>query len=93
MLITNDVDEGDPAGRPDRPARAPGPRATLGPSVPVDIERPRDRKAINHDPRFKQIRNEVIEYLLGAGRKRRPRARPAGVPEPADAAGALGVAA
>jgi nitrate/nitrite transport system ATP-binding protein len=44
-----------------------GPRATLGPSVRVDIERPRDRRALNHDPRFKAIRKEVIEFLLGRG--------------------------
>ena len=44
-----------------------GPRATLGPAVRVDLERPRDRKAINHDPRFKDIRRQVINYLLGEG--------------------------
>jgi len=44
-----------------------GPGATLGASVNIDIERPRDRKALNHDPRFKEIRKEVIGYLLGQG--------------------------
>jgi len=39
----------------------------LGPAVRVELERPRDRKAVNHDPRFRRIRNEVIEYLLGPG--------------------------
>jgi nitrate/nitrite transport system ATP-binding protein len=36
----------------------------------VDLARPRDRKAINHDPRFKEIRNEVIAYLTGPGKRR-----------------------
>ena len=28
----------------------------------IDIPRPRDRKAINHDPRFKEIRREAIGH-------------------------------
>ena len=43
VMITNDVDEGDSAGRPHHPAHA-GPAATLGPEVKVEIPRPRDRK-------------------------------------------------
>jgi nitrate/nitrite transport system ATP-binding protein len=35
----------------------------------VEIERPRDRTALNHDPRFKQIRRDIIGYLLGPGGK------------------------
>lgn len=66
VLITNDVDEGILLADRIIPLSA-GPRATLGPEVKVDIERPRDRKALNHDPRFKEIRKEVIGYLLGAG--------------------------
>jgi nitrate/nitrite transport system ATP-binding protein len=38
--------------------------------VTIDIPRPRDRKAMNHDERFKNARNQVIEYLLGPGRRR-----------------------
>jgi nitrate/nitrite transport system ATP-binding protein len=41
-----------------------GPGATLGPEVIVDIPRPRDRTAINHNDRFKTIRREITEYLL-----------------------------
>ena len=52
-------------------AMTPGPGATLGPSVTVDIPRPRDRKAVNHDPRFKEVRNGILEYLLERGRRRR----------------------
>jgi nitrate/nitrite transport system ATP-binding protein len=66
VLITNDVDEGIMVADRIIPLSA-GPGATLGPSVTVDIERPRDRKALNHDPRFKEIRKEVIGYLLGQG--------------------------
>jgi len=66
VLITNDVDEGILLADRIIPLSA-GPNATLGPSISVDIARPRDRKAINHEPRFKEIRREVIDYLLGAG--------------------------
>lgn len=66
VLITNDVDEGILLADRIIPLSA-GPGATLGPSVKVDIERPRDRKALNHDSRFKEIRKEVIGYLLGTG--------------------------
>ncbi|HTJ00177.1 MAG TPA: ABC transporter ATP-binding protein [Dongiaceae bacterium] len=66
VLITNDVDEGILLADRIIPLSA-GPGATLGPAVAVDIERPRDRKALNHHPSFKAIRKEVIGYLLGAG--------------------------
>lgn len=69
VLITNDVDEGILLADRIIPLSA-GPGATLGVSIPVNIPRPRDRKAINHDPRFKEIRRKVIEFLLGAGGKR-----------------------
>src|SRR6266481_3122781 len=70
VLITNDVDEGILLADRIIPLSA-GPNATLGPSVRVDIERPRDRKAINHDDRYKEIRRDVIGYLLGDGGKHR----------------------
>ncbi len=66
VLITNDVDEGILLADRIIPLSA-GPGATLGPSFRVDIPRPRDRKAMNHDPRYKEIRREVIGFLLGAG--------------------------
>lgn len=76
FLVTNDVDEGILLADRIIPLSA-GPAATLGPSVVVDIERPRNRKAMNHDERFKSLRREVIEYLLdSAARKRAQRARP-----------------
>ena len=62
ILITNDVDEGILMADRIIPLSA-GPSATLGPSLAIDIPRPRDRKEINHHPRFKEIRREVIGYL------------------------------
>jgi nitrate/nitrite transport system ATP-binding protein len=70
VMITNDVDEGILLADRIVPLSA-GPGATLGPSVRVDLPRPRDRKALNHDARFKTIRGKVISYLLGAGGKSR----------------------
>jgi nitrate/nitrite transport system ATP-binding protein len=78
LLITNDVDEGILLADRIIPLGA-GPDASLGPSIAVDIERPRDRKALNHDERFKAIRGEVIEYLLAsAGKRTKPAAAPTG---------------
>jgi nitrate/nitrite transport system ATP-binding protein len=69
VLITNDVDEGILLADRIIPLSA-GPGATLGPSIAVDLDRPRDRTAINHCPRFKEIRSQVFGYLLGPGSKR-----------------------
>ncbi len=76
VLITNDVDEAIlladriiPLGK--------GPGAVLGPSFPVPIDRPRDRRAMNHDPRFKEVRGAIIEFLLdSASRKKVPAKEP-----------------
>jgi nitrate/nitrite transport system ATP-binding protein len=65
VLITNDVDEGILLADRVIPLSA-GPNATLGPSFTIDIARPRDRKAINHEPRFKEIRRDIIDWLLAS---------------------------
>jgi nitrate/nitrite transport system ATP-binding protein len=65
VLITNDPDEGIYLADRIIPLTA-GPGATLGPAITVDMERPRDRKSMNHDPRFKEIRGEIIEFLLNS---------------------------
>ncbi len=70
ILITNDPDEAILLADRVIPLTA-GPRATLGPSIPVTIPRPRARTAINHNYDFKQTRNEVIDYLLKATDKRK----------------------
>lgn len=63
VLITNDADEAIFLADRIIPL-TPGPNATLGPEIMVDLPRPRDRKALNHDSRFKAIRAELVEYLL-----------------------------
>ena len=65
VLITNDPDEGIYLADRIIPLTA-GPGATLGHSFTVDIPRPRDRKAINHDAHFKQLRRDVTEFLLNS---------------------------
>ena len=65
VLITNDPDEAIYLADRVIPLTA-GPRATLGPSIPVTLPRPRDRRAFNENYDFKQIRNEVVNYLLKA---------------------------
>jgi nitrate/nitrite transport system ATP-binding protein len=70
LMITNDTDEGILMADRIIPLSA-GPGATLGPAVPISIPRPRDRKAINHDARYKTIRKEVIGYLLSEGERQK----------------------
>src|SRR5437868_3225334 len=65
VLITNDPDEGIYLADRIIPLSA-GPAATLGPSIAIDLPRPRDRKALNHEPRFKEIRRGIIEFLLNS---------------------------
>lgn len=79
LLITNDVDEGILLSDRIIPLGA-GPRASLGPATVVDIARPRDRKELNHDPRFREIRLGVLEYLLESGKQKRA-AREAAAPK------------
>jgi len=69
VMVTNDVDEGILLADRIVPLTA-GPDATLGPPVVVDLPRPRRRKALNHVPRFKEIRGTVIDFLLGPGAPR-----------------------
>ncbi len=76
VLITNDVDEGLLLADRIIPLSA-GPAATLGPEVIVDLPRPRDRRELHHDPRLKRLRNEVLDYLLGAGSRKRRSAKAA----------------
>lgn len=71
LLITNDVDEGILMADRIIPLN-PGPNATLGPVFQIGIDRPRDKTAMNDDPRFKQVRNQIIEYLLDMGATNKP---------------------
>jgi len=70
LLITNDVDEALLLADRIIPL-TPGPGATLGPSFPVTLARPRDRRGLNHDPEFKRLRAIVTTELLGYGERRR----------------------
>jgi nitrate/nitrite transport system ATP-binding protein len=69
LLITNDVDEGVFMADKVIPLR-PGPNATLGPKFDINIDRPRDKTALNHNDNFKKLRNEIIEYLMEIGAER-----------------------
>ena len=71
VLVTNDVDEGLLLADRIVPL-TPGPDATLGASFPITLTRPRDRRALNHDPEFKRIRNQVISHLTGLRRATGP---------------------
>jgi nitrate/nitrite transport system ATP-binding protein len=66
ILITNDVDEALIMADRILPLR-PGPGATFGPEFRVDLPRPRDRKAVNHDATFKQLRSAITHYLMQVG--------------------------
>ena len=69
LMITNDVDEALMLADRVIPLEA-GPRATLGTPFNVDLPRPRDRQAMNHDPRFQQLRREITQDLLRIARQR-----------------------
>ncbi|MGD1880271.1 MAG: ABC transporter ATP-binding protein [Kiloniellaceae bacterium] len=69
VLITNDVDEALLLAARIIPLK-PGPDATFGPAFAVDLPRPRDRAAMNHDAAFKKLRGEVTQYLMGVGLER-----------------------
>jgi nitrate/nitrite transport system ATP-binding protein len=63
VLVTNDVDEALLLADRIIPLN-PGPRATLGPEFKVDLPRPRQRKELSHDTRFRELRARITQYLL-----------------------------
>ncbi len=65
IWITNDPDEAILVADRVIPLLPTSP-ASLGQSITVDLDRPRDRKAINHDPKFKKLRAHLIATLLDA---------------------------
>ncbi|MDD5140913.1 MAG: ABC transporter ATP-binding protein [Verrucomicrobiales bacterium] len=69
VMITNDPDEGILLADRIIPLTA-GPGATLGPEITIDLPRPRDRKEINHSARFKEIRRELITFMLNSKSER-----------------------
>lgn len=66
LMITNDVDEGILMADRIIPLTL-GPEASLGPEFKINIERPRDKTALNLNPEFKIIRTKILEYLLDLG--------------------------
>jgi nitrate/nitrite transport system ATP-binding protein len=75
VLVTNDVDEAILLADRIIPLSA-GPKATLGPAIAVELERPRSHTSLNKSPEFKRIRESVIDYLLGSAGRRRPACMP-----------------
>jgi nitrate/nitrite transport system ATP-binding protein len=63
VLVTNDVDEALLLADRVVPLGI-GPHARLGPSFPVELERPRNRATLNRDPAFVKLRNEITAHLL-----------------------------
>lgn len=66
LLITNDVDEAMYMADRIIPLK-PGPNATLGPEFKINIERPRNKTALNDNEEYKKTRVEIIEYLMDLG--------------------------
>jgi nitrate/nitrite transport system ATP-binding protein len=64
VLITNSVDEALYLADRVIPLTL-GPGATLASPITIDLPRPRDRKALNHEPEFKRLRAQITEQLLG----------------------------
>lgn len=69
LLITNDVDEALMMADRIIPLET-GPCAGLGPAFTVNIERPRNRREMNHDQRFQALRAEITQHLLGLAHQR-----------------------
>jgi nitrate/nitrite transport system ATP-binding protein len=63
LLITNDVDEALLLA--DRVAVLEPETGTLGQIFTVNIARPRERTALNHDAAYKALRNHIATYLDG----------------------------
>ncbi len=70
LMITNDVDEAILVADRIVPLN-PGPAASLGPVFSVQLPRPRDKTALNHNATFKSLRNAVTNYLIAVRQKAR----------------------
>jgi nitrate/nitrite transport system ATP-binding protein len=69
VLVTNDVDEALLLADRIIPLTT-GPGAVLGREFRVELPRPRDRAAVNHDERYRALRAEITQYLLAIGNQR-----------------------
>ncbi len=68
ILVTNHVDEGLLLADRIVPLTV-GPGATLAREFIIDVPRPRDRLALNHDRHFQHLRNEITDYLTSQRRQ------------------------
>jgi len=68
VLITNDVDEAIFLADRIVPLNPDG---TFGPDYTVDLPRPRNRVALNHDETYHRLRGEITKYLMDAGEMRK----------------------
>ncbi len=75
ILITNDVDEAIYMADRVIPLN-PGPDATFGPAFHINLERPRDRTALNHNEDFKKLRAEITQYLMAIGMEKTQESAP-----------------
>lgn len=64
VLITNDVDEALLLADRIVPLN---PNGTVGEAFVVELDRPRDRAAMNDNPVFKQLRAKITQYLMDVG--------------------------
>ena len=68
VLITNDVDEAILLADRIVPLNPDG---TLGPNYTVELPRPRNRVALNHDETYHHLRSDITAHLMEAGALRR----------------------
>ncbi len=71
VMITNDVEEAILLADRVYPL-TPGPAATFGPAVRVDIARPRSRRRLNLDREYQRARKLLIDFLVGGEVARDP---------------------
>ena len=70
VMVTHDVDEAVLLS--DRIVMMTnGPAATIGEILDIDLPRPRDRLQLAHDPRYHDLRSQVLEFLYN--RQMRPK--------------------
>lgn len=69
FMVTHDVDEAILLS--DRIAlMSNGPHARLAEILTVDIERPRRRETLNDDPRYLELRNHILHFLVSGAAQR-----------------------
>jgi energy-coupling factor transporter ATP-binding protein EcfA2 len=77
LMVTHDVDEA--LFLSDRVAMmTSGPRARLGGILEIPFARPRDRAAIMNEPRYYELREQLIGFLNSAGAREGARGRHSG---------------